>query len=84
MVRYIAVLVSISASKNPINFAALVQLPDSSLSPQQVELLRLIAGYHYDITQIYSLIWQAIFRTEGSYIGMGPYSLSVGDIAVLL
>lgn len=66
-----------------MNFAALAKLPDGSLSPRQLELLGLMAGCHHAITRIYGSIWQDIFRTEGGYMGMGPYSLSVGDIVVL-
>ncbi|KAH8585389.1 hypothetical protein B0O99DRAFT_749066 [Bisporella sp. PMI_857] len=84
MVRYLAVLVTMSASENPMRFAILASLPNGSLSPGQEEIIGLMAGCYLAITRIFGSIWQTMFRTDSGYIGMGPYSLTASDIVVLL
>ncbi|KAH6991489.1 heterokaryon incompatibility protein-domain-containing protein [Ilyonectria sp. MPI-CAGE-AT-0026] len=83
MVRYLAVLVDMSASENRTLFATLASLPNASLSRQQDEFLGLIAGCNLAITRIFGSIWQTMFRTESGYMGMGTHTLTGGDIVVL-
>jgi hypothetical protein len=84
MVRFLAILIGMSSSENDMRFALLASLPGGSLNPSQAEITGLIAGCHRVITRIYGSIWQTMFRTVRHYVGMGPHSLKVGDIVVLL
>lgn len=83
MVRSLAVLVTISAPDSPMCSAILASLPNMRRSYDQEAMTAFVAQCFPAITRIFGSLWQTMYRTNGGYLGMGPYTVTPGDMVVL-